>query len=191
LIEYIDDATNELFGAVFRDEADAAGYFIGLQLLCLQTCIPGAIYADQHTIFQGLTKVTIEQALAGEQLISQFGQLKDDPGIELIFSECPQAKWLIERLRCTFQDRLVKALREAGASNMEEAHQLLASFLPKDNQRFKVKPAQEETAYVTWLQEYRAKDYYCYKDTRTITNDNTSPFYGHRCKSHPVLRERA
>jgi transposase len=185
LIAYIDDATNEVSGASFRDEEDAAGYFLGLQQICLETGIPAAIYADQHTIFQSPTKATIEQILAGEQPRSQFGRLLDELGIELIAARSPQAKGRIERLWGTFQDRLVKALRKAGACNREEANQVLASFLPKYNQRFRVTPAQEGTAYVPWPKEYRAKDYFCFKHTRTVTNDNTIPFDGHRLQIPP------
>ena len=95
-------------GAVFREEEDAAGYFIGLQQICLHTGIPGAIYADQHTIFQSPIKATLEQELAGEQPRSQFGRLLAELGIELIAARSPQAKGRIERLWGTFQDRLVK-----------------------------------------------------------------------------------
>jgi hypothetical protein len=191
LIAYIDDATNEVSGAVFREEEDAAGYFLGLQQICLQTGIPGAIYADQHTIFQSPAKATIEQVLAGEQPKSQFGRLLDELGIQLIAARSPQAKGRIERLWGTFQDRLVKALREAGASNLEAANQVLVSFLPKYNQRFRVKPAQEGTAYVPWPKEYRAKDYFCFKHLRTVTNDNTIPFDGHRLQIPPGPKRRS
>ena len=191
LIAYIDDATNEVSGASFRDEEDAAGYFLGLQQICLETGLPGAIYADQHTIFQSPTKATIEQILAGEQPRSQFGRLLDELGIELIVARSPQAKGRIERLWGTFQDRLVKALRAAGASTREEANQVLVSFLPKYNQRFRVKPVQEGTAYVPWPKEYRAKDYFCFKHTRTVTNDNTIPFDGHRLQIPPGPKRRS
>lgn len=191
LIAYIDDATNEVSGAVFREEEDAAGYFIGLQQICLHTGIPGAIYADQHTIFQSPTKATLEQELAGEQPRSQFGRLLAELGIELIAARSPQAKGRIERLWGTFQDRLVKALREAGTSTLEEANQVLKSFLPRYNLRFRVKPAQEGTAYVPWPKEYRAKDYFCFKHTRTVTNDNTIPFDGHRLQIPPGPQRRS
>jgi len=191
LIAYIDDATNEVSGAVFREEEDAAGYFLGLQQICLQTGIPGAIYADQHTIFQSPTKATLEQELAGEQPRSQFGRLLAELGVELIAARSPQAKGRIERLWGTFQDRLVKALREAGASTLEEANQVLGSFLPRYNQRFQVKPAQEGTAYVPWPKEYRAKDYFCFKHTRTVANDNTIPFDGHRLQIPPGPKRRS
>jgi hypothetical protein len=191
LIAYIDDATGEVLGATFRQEEDAAGYFIGLREICLSQGIPGAIYADRHTIFQSPTKVTLEQELAGEQPRSQFGRLLDELGIELIAAKSPQAKGRIERLWETFQDRLVKALRKAGASNQEEANQVLPDFLPKHNQRFTVAPAQTGTAYVPWPQEYRVDDFFCFKHTRTVTNDNTIPFDGHRLQIPPGPRQRS
>jgi hypothetical protein len=86
----------------------------------------------------------------------------------------------VERLWGTLQDRLVKALRKAGANNEEQANQVLLHFLPKFNQRFRVEPAQTETAYVPWPQELHAEDFFCCKHVRTVSNDNTIPFDGHR-----------
>lgn len=180
LIGYIDDATGELLGAVFRAEEDAAGYFLGLRSICQEQGIPAAIYADRHSIFQSTAKTTIEQELAGEQPKSQFGRLADELGIELIAARSPQAKGRVERLWGTLQDRLVKALRKAGASNAEQANQVLVHYLPKFNQRFRVEPAQPETAYLPWPKHYRADDFFCYKHTRTVSNDNTIPFDGQR-----------
>jgi len=191
LIAYIDDATNEVLGASFRDEEDAAGYFLGLQQICLKTGIPAAIYADQHTIFQSPTKATIEQELAGEQPRSQLGRLLDELGIELIAAHTPQAKGRIERLWDTLQDRLVKALRKAGSSNREEANQVLTSFLPEYNQRFRVQAAEEGTAYVPWPKEYRTKDYFCFKHTRSVSNDNTISFDGHRLQIPPGPKHKS
>jgi len=180
LIAFIDDATNHVSGASFRDEEDAAGYFGGLREICLTQGIPAALYADQHTIFQSPARATLEQHLAGEAPKSQLGRLLDELGIELIAARSPQAKGRIERLWETFQDRLVKALRKAGASNRDQANRVLASFLPKFNQRFGVAPAQSGTAYAPWPKTYRPEDFFCFKHTRTVTNDNTIPFDGHR-----------
>ncbi len=185
LIAYIDDATNEVSGAVFREEEDAAGYFLGLQQICLNKGIPAAIYADQHTIFQSPIKVTLQQELAGEQPRSQFGRLLDELGIELIAARSPQAKGRIERLWETLQDRLVKALREANATNLDEANQVLKHFLPKYNRRFSKKPTLDNTAFIPWPKEYRVQDFFCFKHTRTVTNDNTIPFDGHRLQIPP------
>jgi transposase len=191
LIAYIDDATNQVSGATFREEEDAAGYFLGLEEICLTLGIPASIYADQHTIFQSPTKATLEQELAGEQPRSQLGRLLDELGIELIAAHSPQAKGRIERLWGTFQDRLVKALREAGASNREEANQVLRSFLPKHNQGFQMEPAQTGTAYVPWPKEYQVRDFFCFKHIRTVANDNTISFDGHRLQIPPGPQRRS
>ena len=185
LVGYIDDATSEVMGAVFRAEEDAAGYFLGLRSICLEQGIPATIYTDRHTIFQSTAKVTIEQELSGEQPKSQYGRLAGELGIELIAARSPQAKGRVERLWGTLQDRLVKALRKVGANTAEQANQVLIEFLPKFNQRFRVEPAQAETAYVPWPQQYRAEDFFCFKHGRTVTNDNTIPFNGIRLQIPP------
>lgn len=191
LIAYIDDATNEVLGATFREEEDAAGYFLGLQEICLKRGIPGAIYADRHTIFQSPLKATLEQELNGEQPKSQFGRLLDELGIELIAAKSPQAKGRIERLWGTFQDRLVKALREAGASNQEEANQVLVRYLPPYNQRKMREAAEPGTAYIPWPKEFQPSDYFCFKHTRVVMNDNTISFDGHRLQIPPGPKQRS
>lgn len=191
LIVYIDDATNEVMGAVFREEEDAAGYFMGLREICQKKGIPAAIYADRHTIFQSPKKATIEQELSGTQPLSQYGRLLNDLGIELIPALSPQAKGRVERLFETLQDRLVKALREAGASNLKEANRVLASYLSKHNQRFRVKPAQEGSAYVPWSHTHQWEDFFCFKHQRSVANDNTIAFNGHRLQIPPGPHRRS
>lgn len=191
LLAYIDDATGAVPWAGFREQEDAAGYFIGLRAICLTCGIPGALYADQHTIFQSPAEASLEQALAGEQPRSQLGRLLDELGIELIAAHSAQAKGRIERLWETFQDRLVKALREAKAANAAEANQVLETFLPKFNLRFQVAPAQPGSAYLPWPDTYRAADFFCFKHTRLVTNDNTIAFDGHRLPIPPGAQRRS
>ncbi len=185
LIAYIDDATNEVSGAVYREQEDAAGYFMGLREICKQRGIPESIYADRHMIFQSPSKATLEQELKGEEPKSQYGRLLDELGVKLIAAQSPQAKGRVERLWGTLQDRLVKALRKAEASSLEEANQVLKTFLPKFNQRFRVEPAESETAYIPWPKEKRLEDYFCFKHSRVVTNDNTISFGKQRLQIPP------
>lgn len=191
LLAYIDDASGEVPWAGFREEEDTAGYFLGLQSICLTQGIPGAIYADQHTIFQSPGEATLEQELAGEQPKSQLGRLLDELGIELIAAHSAQAKGRIERLWETLQDRLVKALRAFGATNVAEADQVLETFLPKFNARFRVEPAQPGSAYPPWPADYRSEQFFCFKHTRIVTNDNTIAFDGHRLQIPPGPQRRS
>lgn len=181
----IDDANNEVSGAVFREEEDAAGYFLVLRQICLSKGLPLAIYADRHTIFQSPSQPTVEQELSGELPRTQFGRLLDELGIQLIAARSPQAKGRIERLWGTLQDRLVKELRKAGACDLESANRVLAAYLPKFNARFQVEAAQPGSAYVLWPQEQHPPDYFCFKYTRTVTNDNTISFDHHRLQIPP------
>ena len=185
LVGMIDDANNEIPGACFREEEDAAGYFLVLQQVCLYKGLPQAVYADQHTIFQSPSQPTVEQELYGELPRTQFGRLVDELGIQMIAARSPQAKGRIERLWGTLQDRLVKELRKAGACDLETANRVLAAYLPKFNARFQVEAAEPGSAYVPWPQECDPLDYFCFKYTRTVTNDNTVPFNKHRLQIPP------
>jgi transposase len=185
LVGMIDDANSEIPGAVFREEEDAAGYFLVLEQVCLSKGMPQSIYADQHAIFQSPSQPSVEQELSGDLPRTQFGRLVDELGIQLIAARSPQAKGRIERLWGTLQDRLVKELRKAGASDLESANQVLATYLPKFNARFQVEAAQPGSAYVPWPAEHSPTSYFCFKYTRTVTNDNTISFNKHRLQIPP------
>jgi hypothetical protein len=156
-----------------------------LQQVCLSKGIPQAVYADQHTIFRSPSQPTVEQELSGELPHTQFGRLVDELGIQLIAARSPQAKGRIERLWGTLQDRLVKELRKAGACDLESANRVLAAYLPKFNARFQVEAAETGSAYVPWPEERDPLDYFCFKYTRTVTNDNTISFNKHRLQIPP------
>lgn len=179
LIAAIDDATNEIPFALFREVEDAAGYFELIQRISQTHGLPLAVYADRHTIFQSPAKATLEQEVAGQRRRSQFGRLMDELAIELIEAHSPQAKGRIERLFGTFQDRLVKELREAGATNRTEANQALWRYLPHFNARFSVAQAEAGSAYRPWPADLDPERHFCFKYWRTVNGDNTISFSGH------------
>lgn len=185
LIAAIDDATGQIPWALFRPEEDAAGYFLLLQHLSRTHGLPLAVYADRHTIFQSPKKASISEQLAGQPPRSQFGRLLHDLSIDLIPAHSPQAKGRIERLFGTLQDRLVKALRQAGAASLEDADQVLQRFLPTYNARFAVPPAQTESAYRPWPAGLRHDSVFCFKHERVVAKDNTISFNGHRLPIAP------
>ncbi len=180
LIAAIDDATSEIAFALFREQEDAAGYFLLLREIAERHGLPLALYADRHTIFQSPKQPTLEQQLAAEPPRSQFGRLVDELDIELFQAYSPQAKGRIERLFGTLQDRLVKELRRARASTLEQADRLLLDFLPRFNARFAQEPPQPESAYRSWPAGLDPDAVFCFKHPRTVANDNTIAFSGHR-----------
>jgi transposase len=188
LLAAIDDATNEVVAAVFREQEDAAGYFLLMEQISQSHGLPLALYADRHTIFQSPKKWTREQELAGKGPQSQFGRLLSDLEIKLIPAYSPQAKGRIERLFGTLQDRLVKALREAGADDQEKANRLLATFLPGFNVRFMRPAEQAGSAYRPWPTAQKPEEHFCFKYSRTVANDNTVSLSGHKLQIPPGKR---
>lgn len=179
LIAAIDDATGEIPFALFRDEEDAAGYFLLLRRIVEAYGLPLALYADRHTIFRSPKKPTIEQELAGEAPRSQFGRLVDELGIELIPSYSPQARGRVERLFGTLQDRLVKELRLEKVCSLEEANRFLEDFLPRFNAGFTQDPTEPESAYLRLPKDVNLEALFCFKHQRKVRNDNTISFAGH------------
>src|SRR6266852_5756319 len=102
LLAAIDDATGTLAAAVFREEEDAAGYFLLVQQLLEQHGRPLALYHDRHGIFQQNSAATeadsLEEQLAGKQDPTQFGRLLEELEITSIAARSPQAKGRVERL---------------------------------------------------------------------------------------------
>jgi transposase len=185
LLVAIDDASSEVPNGVFRQQEDDAGYLELLWGISRSHGLPQAVYTDRHTIFQSPKRATLEQELAGERPRSQFGRIMDELEIEMIPAYSPQAKGRVERLLGTFQDRLVKELREGGASTRDEANHVLKRFLPQFSARFGVAPAQAGSAYRPWPQGLKPEEVFCFKHHRTVNNDNTISFDGKRLQIPP------
>ncbi len=184
LVAAIDDATNQVVGALFRPHEDAAGYFLLLQDIAQRVGVPLAVYADRHTIFQSPRQPTLEQELAGITPQSQFGQLTSRLNVRLIAAHSPQAKGRIERLWGTWQDRLVKELRQAGACTIEEANQVLTTYLAKHNQRFAIAAQQPGSACQPLPADGDRQHLFSFHYTRRVANDHTISL-DHHCLQLP------
>jgi len=175
----IDDATNEVPWAVFREEEDATGYALLVHHISQTHGLPLALYADRHSIFQSPKEATIAEQLAGLEPRSHLGRLLDSLDIGLIEARSPQAKGRVERLFGTLQDRLVKELRRAEASSLTEANTALHRYLPRFNKRFIKPPAQPGSSYRPALSRSEANERVCFSYTRTVARDHTIALFGH------------
>ena len=101
---------------------------------------PLALYSDRHGVFK-------VNHVGKEHELTQFGRAIEEFGIEAIFAKTPQAKGRVERANQTLQDRLVKALRLANISSIEEANKFLPAFIEDFNKRFAVEPSSKENAH--------------------------------------------
>ena len=168
LLIAVDDATGTVAQAVFRTSEDTRGYLVLLEGLIRQWGIPLALYSDRHSAF----KYNARQKPVPVET-TQFARVMRELGIRQIFALSPQAKGRVERMLETFQDRLVTELRLAGASTIDQAHEVLQEFLPRFNDRFAVAAEQPETAYRPVPDEMSLTETICIKDTRKAARDNT------------------
>jgi hypothetical protein len=174
----IDDATNEVPWAVFREEEDATGYALLVHHISQTHGLPLALYADRHNIFQSPKKPTLEEQLKGLEPRSHLGRLLDEMDIHIIEARSPQAKGRVERLFGTLQDRLVKELRRDDASTLEEANVVLRNYLPRFNRRFLKPAAKPGSAYRPSLTQAEANARICFTYWRTVTRDHTISLFG-------------
>lgn len=141
LMVMVDDATNRVWAQFFEAETTQASYDV-LEGWVRRWGLPQSLYVDRDSIYRCEGVGSIAEQLAGKRPRTQFGRAMEQLGIELILANSPQAKGRVERVNGTLQDRLVKALRLAGISELEAANEFLREvFLLEFNRKFEVEPA--------------------------------------------------
>jgi len=143
LMVMIDDATGRVEARFYEAETTASVMSI-LRGWALRHGLPQALYPDRHSIHRRNDKeADAIAARTGKRPPTQFGRALDELGVKLIWAGSPQAKGRVERVNGTLQDRLVKALRVEGISDIDTANGYLAEvFLPRFNEQFAVSAAQ-------------------------------------------------
>ncbi len=178
LMAYIDDASSRVFARCYDYEGTIPA-MDSFQRYVRQYGIPLAIYADRHTTYPSPAQPTVEEQLTGAEPTSQFGRALGELGVELIPAYSPQAKGRIERLFHTFQDRVIKEMRLAEVSTMEEANRFLERYLPIYNQRFEVQPAQPVDLHRSRPAQRDLDRILCVKTNRVLRRDWTVAHHGH------------
>jgi transposase len=176
LIGAIDDATGKVIGAFFTQAESTWAY---LRLFCeifQRHGLPQSIYSDRHSVFWTDREPTIDEQLANKRPLTEVGRALDELGVTLILANSPQAKGRIERLWGTFQDRLVSELRLARAKTLQQAQAVLDRYRPEHNRKFS-RAAQAKPAWRKTTVE-QIEQALCFKDKRTVANDNTVTFDG-------------
>ena len=169
LVVMIDDATSKGVTRLFPAET-TEGYFDLLGRYLRKHGRMVAIYADRNSIF-------FATDANGEPVLTQFGRAVQELGIELIPAGSPQAKGRVERFNGTAQDRLVKELRLAGATTIEQANVVLeATFLPWFNRRCTVKPASANNAHRPLAPSMKLAAILSIQERRKVANDYTIRF---------------
>ena len=147
LMVMVDDATSRVWAQFFEEETTRASYDI-LEGWVRRWGLPQSLYVDKDSIYRCEGLGSVAEQIAGKKPQTQFGRAMEQLGVELILANSPQAKGRVERMNGTLQDRLVKALRLAGISDIEKANEFLAQkFLPQFNRKFEVKPGSQADAH--------------------------------------------
>lgn len=147
LIALIEDATSRLTARFFPRDTGAANRQMLVRYLAEHGRM-GAVYADRAGHFEHHFNRTKRRAEDKEAVLTLIQRALGALDIELILALSPQAKGRVERLFGTLQDRLVKEMRVAGVSSLEEANRFLEEvFIPFWDERFTVEPKEAADAH--------------------------------------------
>jgi transposase len=185
LIVTLDDATSEIYSALFVEEEGTMSSFRALHRVIAEHGLFCSLYTDRgshywHTPEAG-GKVDKDNP-------TQVGRALAQLGIELIAAYSPQARGRSERMFATLQDRLPKELALAGITTMAEANRFLEEvYLPRHNARFARPPEDTGSAFVPFAGNL--EDILCIQEERVVGNDNTVR-YKNRILQIPADRHR-
>ncbi len=169
---YIDDASSEVFGRFYNYEGTFSAMNSFRRYMAIYG-IPFSFYVDRHSAYKTTRQPNLDEDLKGEFAKTQFARLLNELNVKIIFARSPQAKGRIERSFETLQDRLVKELRLAGVSTLEQANLFLEEYLPKYNAQFAIKPFKKSNLHRTIPKNLNLDEIFCIKEYRTIGNGFT------------------
>lgn len=186
LMNLVDDATGVSMALMAHEETTEAA-------LCLvwkwvkRYGVPGSLYLDRKSTYLAQRLPTVEEQLAGQEPLTEFGKACNKLNIELITAYSPQAKGRVERKHGVYQDRLVHELRLQGITTIEGANTLLdAGFDQHLNEKF-ARPAREpKDAHRHVPKGLDLRNVFCLDEQRTVANDWTISYRGQAIQIHKL-----
>ncbi len=173
LMDMVDDATGTTLALMDRQETTSLA-MRALWQWCKRYGIPRALYTDRKNVFVTNREPTLEEQLAGQEPLTEFGKACAKLGIEIITANSPEAKGRVERKHGVFQDRFVKELRLKGFSRIEEANELLQDgFVDGLNRKFARLPRSETDLHRRAPTQRELREIFCVEKVRVVTNDWT------------------
>jgi transposase-like protein len=190
LISMIDDATSRLLARFVPHDSSEENRRL-LRSYLEQFGRPLAFYTDKAGMFQAAVKTKRQEQREGrdrpQMPPTQIERALRELNVVWIPAHSPQAKGRVERQFSTAQDRLVKGMRVAGVSTIEEANRYLEKeYLPWWNQTLTVKPADAADAHRPLGKEHDLAAILSHVEQRQVTNDYTVRYSG---KVYQIDRE--
>ena len=178
LIAMIDDATSELTARFALSDSTAENMRL-LWTYLERHGRPVEFYTDKASLFTINRPLHYNKHLPEKPGKTQIGRALEELGIGWIAAHSPQAKGRVERCFGTLQDRLVKALRQAGAASVEEANRFLDEvYLAEWNRRFGREPASRADAHRSVRPDQNLASILSFVEERGVANDYTLSWMG-------------
>jgi len=172
LMGFIDDANNKYFGKFYEYEG-ILPVFDCFKEFVLEYGLPMSVYLDRHATYRTTRQASVDEQLRNRHPLTQFELAMKELGVEVIHAYSPQAKGRVERSFETHQDRLVKELRLADITTIEEANKFLPKYWLKHNKKFSVPPQKAHELFRKVPAHIDLKWVLAIRDHRTIGNDYT------------------
>jgi hypothetical protein len=142
---------------------------------------PLEFYTDKAGIFQTAVKTKRGEQREGkdrpEMPPTQIGRALRELGITWTPAHSPQAKGRVERSFDTAQDRLIKGMRVAGVTTLEQANRYLEEeYLPWWNATLTVAPASADDAHRDLEKQHDLAAILSHVEHRQVRNDYTLQF---------------
>lgn len=169
LLLSVDDATGHAHMMFCENESFECVSRFWIQYI-LKYGIPLHIYLDKFSSY----KVNHPKAVHDTKLITNFQRIMRYLGCELIFANSPQAKWRVERMNQTLQDRWVKEMRLAWISNVVSGNiYLQQTYIKEFNAKFSVPPHEAGDCHIpNRHSEAELRMLFAKVEMRKLGNDN-------------------
>jgi hypothetical protein len=167
LMGMVDDARNRFYGRFYEYE----GVYPAMNVLegyIRRFGLPQSLYVDKHSTYKTVRHPSEDELLRGEEASTQFERAAQELGIKIIHAHSPQAKGRIERAFSTLQDRLVKEMRLASISTLEDANRFLEDYFPGFNAQFEHEARRPEDLHRQLPKTLKLEEIFCLKSPRTI-----------------------
>jgi biotin operon repressor len=177
LINMIDDATGRWFARFVTSDSTTENMNL-LESYVKKHGRPLAYYTDKASLFQTAEKRRRDEPGTEKDAVemppTQIGRALRELAVAWIPAHSPQAKGRVERGFLTAQDRLVKGMRVAGVTTLEQAnHYLETEFLPWVNAALAVQPASADDAHRPLEKQHDLAAILSQVESRRVNNDYT------------------
>jgi len=182
LIAMIDDATSRLFARFVRHDSTEENMKL-LWSYLEKFGRPVSFYTDKASLFQTAEKRKRDEPGVEKDSVemppTQIGRALRELGITWIAAHSPQAKGRVERNFATAQDRLVKGMRVAGVTTLEQANRYLnEDYLVWWERELTVEAANRDDAHRRLEKSHSLEASLSYVETRQVRPDYTLRWNG-------------